>query len=270
MHEVVTKVAERNPQKLRQIGLNYDIANARGLADPTEEEQKQSAQKKKAEVERKKKADKEKSDFEAWKKVEKEEYETWKREKKEREPKTDAGKVEGQGSNAGPVPTGTEPSLFTDPHPCTSAGGDGNKSLGPEGTKTENVVKETEHVKKTEDQNANDVSDNGNSADQAPREGPELYNRASSKPTSRGRRSSPDKYRHQPFMFYGDEPAQEPDQRAESPVDDKPRPWNAVCVLGLRVYSQDPEVSINLVKPKNVEEGAILDVGGDTAAGATM
>jgi hypothetical protein len=40
-------------------------------------------------------------------------------------------------------------------------------------------------------------------------------------------------------------------------------------VLGLRVYSQDPEVSIKLIKPKNVEEGAILDVG-DTAAGATM
>jgi hypothetical protein len=36
------------------------------------------------------------------------------------------------------------------------------------------------------------------------------------------------------------------------------------------VYSLDPEVSIQLVKPKDVEEGAILDVDGDTAAGATM
>jgi hypothetical protein len=50
----------------------------------------------------------------------------------------------------------------------------------------------------------------------------------------------------------------------------EPKPWNAVCVLGLRVYSQDPEVSIKLVKPKDVEEGAILDVDGETAAGATM
>jgi hypothetical protein len=40
-------------------------------------------------------------------------------------------------------------------------------------------------------------------------------------------------------------------------------------VLGLRVYSQDPKVSIKLIKPKNEEEGAILDVG-DVAAGATM
>jgi hypothetical protein len=51
---------------------------------------------------------------------------------------------------------------------------------------------------------------------------------------------------------------------------EEPKPWNAVCVLGLRVYSQDPEVSINLVKPKDAEEGAILDIDGDTAAGATM
>jgi hypothetical protein len=47
------------------------------------------------------------------------------------------------------------------------------------------------------------------------------------------------------------------------------KPWNAVCVLGLGVYSQDPEVSTKLIKPKHVEEGAILDVDG-TAAGATM
>lgn len=53
-------------------------------------------------------------------------------------------------------------------------------------------------------------------------------------------------------------------------MDNQPKPWNAVCVLGLRVYSQDPEVSIKLIKPRNMEECAIFDVDGDTAAEATM
>jgi hypothetical protein len=52
--------------------------------------------------------------------------------------------------------------------------------------------------------------------------------------------------------------------------DNKQNPWNAVCVLGLRVYSKDPEVSIKLVKPKDAEEGAVLDADGATQAGATM
>lgn len=35
VQEVVTKLAEHNPRKLRQIGLNYDIANAKGLSEVT-------------------------------------------------------------------------------------------------------------------------------------------------------------------------------------------------------------------------------------------
>ncbi|KAK1468190.1 calpain family cysteine protease [Colletotrichum cuscutae] len=45
-------------------------------------------------------------------------------------------------------------------------------------------------------------------------------------------------------------------------------PWNAVCVLGLRVYARDPEVSIRLVKPSDAEEASSLIVDGE-AAGAT-
>ena len=37
-------------------------------------------------------------------------------------------------------------------------------------------------------------------------------------------------------------------------------PWNAVCVVGLRVYSKDPKLSLEVVRPKNVEDGeAALD-----------
>jgi hypothetical protein len=71
VQEMVVKLAEAKPQKLRQIGLNYDIANAKGVDEPTEEEKKKREQKKKEAAEKKKKKldqeAKEKKDFEAWK-----------------------------------------------------------------------------------------------------------------------------------------------------------------------------------------------------------
>lgn len=88
VHEVVTKLAERNPQKLRQIGVNYDLANARGLAELAEEERKQDQDKKRKIAEDRKKAqeaaEKGKADFEAWKK-DRDEFEAWRREKKQSE-----------------------------------------------------------------------------------------------------------------------------------------------------------------------------------------
>jgi hypothetical protein len=82
VHEVVTKVAERNPQKLRQIGLNYDIANAKGFTELPDEEKRKQEQKKKDAADEKKKAD-----FDAWRQEEKAGYEAWKKEKSLREAK---------------------------------------------------------------------------------------------------------------------------------------------------------------------------------------
>ena len=46
-------------------------------------------------------------------------------------------------------------------------------------------------------------------------------------------------------------------------------PWNAVCVVGLRVYSKDPELSVLIVRPKNEsdDEETPLDVD-DPSKGA--
>ncbi|KAJ4364569.1 hypothetical protein N0V83_009165 [Neocucurbitaria cava] len=86
VHEVVTKLAERNPQKLRQIGMNYDIANAKGVAEVSEEQKRKKEQKRKEAAEKIKKDNEEEENervaFEAWKKEEKAEYEAWKKEKK--------------------------------------------------------------------------------------------------------------------------------------------------------------------------------------------
>lgn len=287
VHEVVTKVAERNPQKLRQIGLNYDIANAKGFVELTEEEQKQKDQKKKEAAEKKKQekeaADKEKADFEAWKKGEKEEYEAWKKEKKRLEEKPKAAKSEAQTDDATPaVPEKEDASRNASEEkengPVTSAAGSNDTTTakdatpGAEEAKSANATSEVELITKTAELKVDDVNPHSDDegAQHTPDEGPELPSRASSRPVSRGRRLPPHMYRGGPRSYYGDEPQQEAGPRAHSPEDNKPKPWNAVCVLGLRVYSQDSEVSIKLLKPKTVEEGAILDVGGDTAAGATM
>ena len=260
VHEVVTKVAERNPQKLRQIGMNYDLANARGVAELSAEEKKQQDEEKQKAASRKKgqkeAADKEKAEFEAWKK-DREEYEAWKSERKQSQKTTKTDLADSSMSEA------------------KSAPDKANKDV--EGTSAGFTVK-SDHDATDDDSKAgaNETKPtDGISGLQRTREKPELpfggtgMTEHISRP-DRGRRLSAHAYDDSLPNIHGDEPIPEAGANAPSPTDNKPKTWNAVCVLGLRVYSQDPEVNIKLVKPKDAEEGAILDVGGDTAAGATM
>lgn len=287
VHEVVTKVAERNPQKLRQIGLNYDIANAKGIMELTEEEKKRKEAKKKEAAKMKKKekeaADKDKANFEAWGKEEKAEYEAWKKEKQQLEEQTKAEKAKSEAADIKPAVLETKDASTSVAEDKVSrpAGAAASSSvteaaidatLGATEPKPATAAPEAELVSKTAELKVDDAAapSDDDEAEHTPDEGPENHSRASSRTVSRGRRLPPHMYRNAPRSYYGDEPSQEAGPHARLPVDGKPKVWNAVCVLGLRVYSQDPEVSIKLLKPKNVEEGAILDVGGETAAGATM
>jgi len=54
--------------------------------------------------------------------------------------------------------------------------------------------------------------------------------------------------------------AEASDGDSDDDDDDAIPPWNAVCVMGLRVYTKDTEVSISLAKPKDDQEAASLDV----------
>ena len=65
-----------------------------------------------------------------------------------------------------------------------------------------------------------------------------------------------------------EEPAKKPDAAAENPEDDDLKewyddPWNAVCTVGLRVYSKDPDLVIKVVRPRKLddddEEETLLD-----------
>jgi hypothetical protein len=50
----------------------------------------------------------------------------------------------------------------------------------------------------------------------------------------------------------------------DRPEPDK-NPWNAICVIGLRVYSN--ELAVKLSKPKDPRETVIVDMYGDICAG---
>lgn len=45
-------------------------------------------------------------------------------------------------------------------------------------------------------------------------------------------------------------------------------PWNAVCVVGLRVYSKDPGTGVEVVRPRDEDDDALLDVD-DVSKGAS-
>ncbi|KAI4923988.1 hypothetical protein J4E85_008147 [Alternaria conjuncta] len=302
--EVVTKLAERNPQKLRQIGLNYDIANAKGIFELSEEEQKKKEQRKKEakekkmkkkEAKEKEKAEfeawrKEKAEFETWQKEKKAEYEAWKKEKNDHEIKETpekAGKSETVPLDNGSQPEqttatdapedashGTEQLTSSDTDDKPNAPANLTIQLKDSSDKTEPA---TEPALEPHDPSNNSGGDHTPTSETFPNEpyfspsqSPRPYSpNQQFPPPQRFHSQPPPDFRRYPHPrgnhVYGGAP---PPQ--DVPQAQQPKPWNAVCVLGLRVYSQDPEVSIKLVKPRDDEECAILDVDGETAAGATM
>lgn len=228
-------------------------------------------------------ADKDETSFEAWKKEEKAEYEAWKKEKQQLEEQMKADKAKSEAADIKPAALETKDASTSVAEDKASrpAEAAANSSVtevaidaiqGPTELKQATAAPEAELISKTSELKVDDAAgpSDDDEAEHTPDEGPENHSRASSRTVSRGRRLASHMYRNAPRSSYGDELSQEADPRARLPVDDKLKAWNAVCVLGLRVYSQDSEVSIKLLKPKNVEEGAILDFGGETAAGATM
>jgi hypothetical protein len=46
--------------------------------------------------------------------------------------------------------------------------------------------------------------------------------------------------------------------------------WDPVAVVGLRVYSKDPQIKVTLVKPDSLEEASLLNIDGVNKAEATM
>ena len=221
VEDVVQALAAKKPQKLRQIGLNYDLAHAKAYP---ESEDKERVGKAKTE-EKKEQPEGEKAEPPEGKKEEppegkKEEPPEEKKEGPPEEIKEGPPEGEKDSSSVAAAPTSADTSASTsnDPTPASTA----TPSTAP----------------------------------------PETKAQASEGPTDQEDASKPPP---EPTP-----PADADDAAEPAPPDSKSAPWNAVCVIGLRVYSKEAEVSIKLVKPQDAEEGAALDIDGVTPAGATM
>ncbi|KAF2194304.1 cysteine proteinase [Zopfia rhizophila CBS 207.26] len=293
VYEVVTKLADKNPQKLRQIGMNYDIANAKGVVELTEEEKKKKEEKEKAAKEKKKKekeeAEKEKAEFEEWKKEkrEREEKEKAEKGKAEKAKKEKKGKKDEKGGDKEEAKTEvaekkedrkeekkeeveeseeSEEEEEESEESESDADSDDTTDEKDKETKTgpkKDSKKSSSKPKKVEKGATKDADGSSNSEEEDGEDTPVSGDEAGP--------SGPDAHTYGAGTEADVDADAAPQPAANPPADEnKQNPWNAVCVMGLRVYSKDPEVSIKLIKPKDAEEGAVLDADGATQAGATM
>lgn len=235
IEDVVKDAAEKNPQKLRQIGLNYDVAHLK--VAPQEPEVKKDAEKK-----------------------------TSAEEKKNTEPEANPG-ARAEEKKAEPE---TKHEVADD-----------EKKTEPEAKPDDVEDEKTEHEAKqqvAEDKKEKEPESKPEAAEEKKKEEPEAEKPA---PVA----TAADKAHHptqvQQPLGAAPIPAPpgpiplEPVKPEEKPVDlpkvneeAKDSAWNAVCTIGLRVYSRGSDISIALETPSSVEEGSALDVDG-SAAGAT-
>ncbi|EKG09695.1 hypothetical protein MPH_13217 [Macrophomina phaseolina MS6] len=255
VEEVVKNWAEKNPQKLRQIGLNYDIAHLKAAqikpeeksenkpgpedlrAGPPAETKKQedSAQLQATSVQRESPAQSVKAEPPP--------------EASKTEPPPESAKEEKPAEaekEEQPVELAEEDAAQGKPPANDAKGdeevvpGDSPAVLGPS----------HEDAPKAKDGQATGP------AQTAPRSG-------TGEPAEKG---TPEAKKDENAEARPEErPAEKPEDIAEVTKSS----WNAVCSVGLRVFTKDPDVVIRLVSPTTAEEGATLNVDG-TAPGATM
>ena len=257
VQDVVKELAEKNPQKLRQIGMNYDIANAKGVVELTEEEKKAKEAKEKAEKE---KAEKEKAEK---KKAKKPKHKGKKKAKKEEAAEKKKDKPEAKKEEENKEEESSEEGESEEDTEEGQEGEDGEGERVDESEDEEESEESEEEEEEEEEEGGAKKKTGKHKKKTAP---------AAPKPSAAADYPTPPEVGADPDGGPSLEDADAAPQPAANPppTEEKINPWNAVCIIGLRVYSKDQDVTIKLVKPKDDEEAAVLDVDGATPAGATM
>ncbi|KAF4546552.1 Calpain family cysteine protease [Lasiodiplodia theobromae] len=238
VEDVVKKLAKEKPQKLRQIGLNYDFAHLKAVpppAPPKEPTGGKSSSEGSSVVVVNKEAEKGSGD-------EAKKEQSTKPAEEEAKPETKATEEK------------TEPE--------TKATEEKTEPAKKATKETEPANKDTETAQGGEEK-APEIKEEAPSAPKAGESTTEPAKAVEEKKDGPGETKVPEP---EP------EPASAPPPPPEDPEDSDDEgsdPWNAVCVIGLRVYSRDCATTIRLETPKTVEEGAVLDVDGE-ATGSTM
>lgn len=244
---VVKQFAERNPQKLRQIGMQYDLAHAKGgiededlkiVSQKEKERQKAIAQKKKGKASKQVSVEV-KIDIDGASKTEvsTEVGDKAKAQEREAEKFEDAAENienEGREKPKDQTETGTERALELRPKGQAEGDTKGDAVKTGDGGKSNDDEAVDSGKEKKKDDGKND----------------------------KGKKEDEKKEK--------DSESSDASDATDSEEDDEDGSrWNAVCVTCLRVYSQDKDLTISLMKPESAEEASSL-VQGDEPAGATM
>lgn len=219
VESVVALLADAAPQKLRQVGLSFDLAHAKALKSDLAREQEAEERKKKAEEKKEEEAAKAKAEEE--KKV--------------------AEKAAKGNDKKKPAKDKKEEKTEGDKPKKENAEGDEEKQKAPE----EEEAKADEKPKK--ESASGEHSSDGEDRDDSHTEGhPDADEKGSAAGDAEEGEDS-------------GETAGGPDDEFV-PEDGSGASWNAVCVIGLRVYSQDSSLTITLADPKNAEEASSVAV----------
>ncbi|OXV08572.1 hypothetical protein Egran_03665 [Elaphomyces granulatus] len=243
--EVIKKNAPNRREKLIQIGLLYDLAHAKAVVTETEEEKNARKEREKC----KQKAEREKLRQKVIKKRQKD----WIKMKKEaaRQRRVDAAM---QPSPQPEVDVATAQS-------SSSGEGDGEESEvdspsteGPESSEEEEKTVSSEG-KTTKAEAANTPPSPTLGKNQNLLDGFEFDSDLDM--------PSEDDDDDDDYM-----PPLDGDEDDEETGDDEGTPWNAVCVIGLKVYSQDPQLCLRVVKPSEEDPEVALDLDHPAASAA--
>ncbi|PKY03148.1 putative calpain [Aspergillus campestris IBT 28561] len=274
--EVVSRMAPKRREKLVQIGLSYDLAHAKGLLVETDHER----QTREEIEERRKHAERKKLRADTKKRLERE----WIRSRKmHARKKRTAERLERLAASKPSPSAQSHPGeqILPDGGPVQSPA-DLNGNFSPDlggREKAPNSIPSIPTVR------FNGIDTHGH---RHPRRIETL--RSSIDTTYSNYRSSFQYHQDERELLEGfefdsdlDMPCEEPSAPTAGPktsaalststryMDDEciTDPWNAVCVIGLRVYSKDPQLSLQVVRPMPEDEvEATLDMD-DPAASAT-
>lgn len=250
--EIVRRLASVRREKLVQVGLSYDLAHAKGLVAETEQERH--------EKERRKAHERQRLRHETKRKLQKEFI---------RDRKMAAREQRMAALRAGQAPNG----MSHGPLPGQILGGK------PTASPTESVSSDSSDRRPTPNGSVPTIQFNGLHARHA--SGSRRRRTESPRPSLNTRFATDNLEMSDYELLDGfefdsdlDMPQEETETKQpslmpeiEGPAAD---PWNAVCVVGLRVYSKDPKLTVEVMQPvfdDNTEAPLDMD---DPAASATL
>lgn len=250
VEDVISRASEEDREKLIQIGMKYDLAHTKREVRETEDELKIKANKEKEKLKKERAAaKKQKQKLKAKQKKAQEKKEEEEKTKETTQEKVTAAESESTSQKGEEAPTIT-------------VAADNNKSNVPGQINQHPDADPVESTNLANAENATTIS-----------------TRRPLDATKTGTEVADSRNEEQPHSAADDDDDDDDDDEdsdgddkadivSDAEDDDRPKdPWNAVAVVGLRVFSRAAKVNLRVVTPKAVDEPAV-DVDDSAAADA--